>query len=104
MSFCASNRTRVLFPIIAAFFFLSSIDIAVAQTGGGTRTVCPTTVSTNTDCGFIITIGPGGSISGAAVPNANPYDGSDDALVGVVNNSGLPYTGSFSITASYGGC
>ncbi|HZL57612.1 MAG TPA: putative Ig domain-containing protein, partial [Bryobacteraceae bacterium] len=102
MSFCASNRIRVLVPIIAAFCFLSSIDIAVAQTGGGTRAVCPTTFSTNTDCGYIITIGPRGSISGAAVPNANPYDGSDDALVGVINNSGLPYTGSFTITASYG--
>jgi len=77
----------------------SCFSLCQAQTGPST-TICPTTVSTNTDCGFIITIGPGGTITGAAVPNAQPYDGSDDTLVGVVNNSGKTYTGSIIISAS----
>lgn len=65
--------------------------------------VCPTTANTNTDCGYIITIGAGGVITGAPVAGANPYDGSDDALVGVVNNSGASYTGSFTLTGSGNG-
>lgn len=65
--------------------------------------VCPTTTNTNSDCGFVITIGAGGAISGAAVTGAAPYDGSDDALVGVVNSSGSVYTGSFTLTGSGNG-
>ena len=66
-------------------------------------TVCPTTANTNTDCGYIITIGPGGVLSGAPVPNANPYDGSDDALIGVINNSGSTYNGSITLIGSGNG-
>jgi uncharacterized protein (TIGR03437 family) len=85
---------------LALLIFLTScFSICQAQTGPST-TVCPTTSNTNTDCGFIITIGPNGAITGAPVPNAQPYDGGDDTLVGVINNSGKPYTGSFTITAS----
>ena len=62
--------------------------------------VCPSTSDTNTDCGFIVTINPGGTISTAAVPGANPYDGNDDALVGIVNNSGAVFNGSFSLSGS----
>lgn len=65
--------------------------------------VCPTTFNTNTDCGFIITIGAGGVLTGSPVAGANPYDGSDDALVGVVNNSGATFTGSFTLTGSGNG-
>lgn len=65
--------------------------------------VCPTTANTNTDCGYIITIGPGGVLTGSPVAGANPYDGSDDALIGVVNNSGATYTGSFTLTGSGNG-
>ncbi len=64
--------------------------------------ICPTTSNTNTDCGFILTIGPSG-ITGAAVPGANPYDGSDDALLGIVNNSGSAFTGSITLSGSGNG-
>ena len=47
---------------------------------------CPT-IGTVTTCNVVITAGPGGTFS-TAVPNAHPYDGSDDNLVGVINNSG----------------
>lgn len=60
--------------------------------GPAAAAICPTTGSTNTDCGFILTVNPDGSVTGAAVPGANPYDGSDDALLGVVNNSASTFT------------
>lgn len=62
-------------------------------------TICPTTSFTNTDCGFVLTIGAGGAVTGAAVAGANAYDGSDDALVGVVNNSGTTFTGAIHLTS-----
>ncbi|HEV2645110.1 MAG TPA: PEP-CTERM sorting domain-containing protein [Acidobacteriaceae bacterium] len=62
--------------------------------------ICPVTASTNSDCGYIITIGAGGAITGSSVAGANPYDGSDDALVGVINNSGAAYNGSFTLSGS----
>ena len=65
--------------------------------------VCPNTSNTNSDCGFIITIGAGNVITGAVVPGAAPYDGSDDALVGVVNNSGALFTGTISFSGSGNG-
>ena len=57
------------------------------QTHVAQAAVCPSTANTNTDCGFIVTIQPDGSQTGSLVTGANPYDGADDALVGVINNS-----------------
>lgn len=53
--------------------------------------LCPTTSSTNSDCGFILTVNPDGTVTGALVAGANPYDGSDDALVGIINNSATAF-------------
>jgi PEP-CTERM motif len=52
-------------------------------------TECPAT-GLNTGCQFLLTIGPGGTVSVAMDPNApnnQPYDASEDALIGVLNNS-----------------
>ncbi len=65
--------------------------------------ICPTTSNTNTDCGYILTIGAGNTITGAAVPGAAPYDGGDDALVGVINNSGATFTGTISLSGTGNG-
>lgn len=65
--------------------------------------ICPTTASTNSDCSYILTIGAGGTVTGSPVAGANPYDGSDDSLVGVVNNSGSTYMGSISLSGSGNG-
>ena len=54
-------------------------------------TQCPPT-GDNTGCQFLITIGAGGAVTVAAdptAPNNAPYDGSDDTLVGIQNNSNL---------------
>jgi hypothetical protein len=60
---------------------------------------CPA-AGLNTGCQFLITINSGGSLSVAQdtnAPNNGPYDGSEDTMVGVVNNSGGPVS---SITLS----
>lgn len=50
-------------------------------------TQCPH-VGLNNSCGGLITINPDGSISFAIDATQGPYDGADDALIGVVNRSG----------------
>ena len=45
---------------------------------------------------------PGGSFS-TAVPNPNPYDGSDDNLVGIINNSGSTITSLSFVGSGIGG-
>lgn len=47
-------------------------------------------------CNTIITFNADGSVT-TTVPNPNPFDGGDDTLVGVVNNSSNPIS-SFSLT------
>ncbi|MEO8737626.1 MAG: hypothetical protein ABI380_13945, partial [Edaphobacter sp.] len=83
------------------FVFAATAIFAVNSAWGAS--ICPTTSSTNTDCGFVITIGVGDVITGAAVAGANPYDGADDALIGVVNNSGTVFNGSFTLSGSGNG-
>jgi hypothetical protein len=88
--FSKMKKLLILLAIVAA-----SLPLSAA--------VCPTTPNTNTDCGYILTIGPGGVISGAPVAGANPYDGADDALIGIVNKSGATFTGSISLSGSGNG-
>ena len=77
--------------------------LSLGLAGHAWAAICPTTVNTNTDCGYILTIGPGGVVTGAAVAGANPYDGSDDALIGVINNSGSVFSGSIHLSGSGNG-
>src|SRR5437868_6552962 len=79
---------------------------AVASTatfaGGSANAVpCPT-VAAVTTCNVVITAGPGGTFS-TAVPNMNPYDGSDDNLVGIINNSGSTITSLSFVGSGTGG-
>ena len=62
--------------------------------------VCPTTANTNSDCGYVITIGANGAITGSVVPGAAPYDGSDDSLIGVINDSSAIFSGSINLTGN----
>lgn len=51
---------------------------------------CPA-FGTAPGCNAIITVNPGGTFSVAGVPaNGTNYDGSDDALFGIINNSSSP--------------
>ena len=87
-----SNLMRLALVVGVTLFLSASYASAT--------NVCPTTAYTNTDCGFVLTIGPGGTVTGVFVAGASPYDGSDDALVGVVNNSGATFTGSIHLSGS----
>ncbi len=76
------------------------ITLFLSASYASATNVCPTTANTNTDCGFVLTIGPGGTVTGVFVAGANPYDGSDDALVGVINNSGATFTGTIHLSGT----
>jgi hypothetical protein len=68
--------------------------------GSASAVPCPT-INGVTACNVVITAGLGGSFS-TNIVNPNPYDGSDDVLVGVVNNSGATIT-SLNFTGSGNG-
>src|SRR4051812_37246377 len=81
------------------WYLLASTVLAAGGLGGGSANAVPCpTISAVTTCNVVITAGPGGVFS-TAVPNPNPYDGSDDNLVGIINNSGHTIT-SLSFTGS----
>lgn len=74
--------------------FVTILGLALAGMGAlwvgpAAAAICPTTSNTNGDCGFVITVQPTGAITGAAISGANPYDGDDDALIGIVNDSSM---------------
>jgi MBG domain (YGX type) len=81
---------------------VSAANLCAAQAGDACS--APTTghgalpVGSATGCGVIITITATGATISSPI-NGNPYDGDDDTLVGVVNNSGQ-YLTSITLTAS----
>lgn len=90
---------------VAALAFVAVPAHATVVSGGNS---CPqagsssvgaaytSSVATSGTCNIVITFNADGSI-GTAIANPNPYDGSDDQLVGVVNNTSHSIT-SFSIS------
>lgn len=85
-------------------FLIALIVLTVSFTGHAWGvSICPVTINTNSDCAFVLTIGVGGTVTGVAIPGANPYDGNDDTLVGVINNSGAVYNGSIALSGSGNG-
>ena len=67
--------------------------------------VCPAigTLGTATDCNVEIFYGAGGTVD-TLTNNITPYDGSDDNIVGIINNSGATISQlSFSGSSSAGG-
>ena len=87
-----------------ALKMICALAVLAICSGGSAyaSSICPTTGNTNSDCGFVITIGTSG-VTGTAVPGANPYDGNDDALVGIVNNTGKIYSGPIHLAGSGNG-
>jgi hypothetical protein len=89
-SFFSTEDRLKKFLLMLAIFALGSGILGAAPL----FTQCPPT-GLNTGCQFLITIGPGGTVSIAMdplFPNNGPYDGDDDTLVGVFNNSSLTIT------------
>lgn len=77
---------------VALVLVAAAFSTAASAVPGPLFPQCPA-VGANTGCQLLITINPGGGFTVAADPNApnnGPYDGVEDTLVGVVNNSGVP--------------
>ena len=77
---------------VAATLFAGSGLLAPDAIAG----ICPH-VGGEVDCGAVLSVGPGNVITifnvngqnyGLGTIDTTPYDGSDDALVGIINNSG----------------
>ncbi len=49
---------------------------------------CPA-IGADTSCGILVVFNPGGTVSVYLDSSQGPYDGSEDTLVGVLNNSGV---------------
>lgn len=84
-------------------YLIAGAILSVGAVAGGSANSAPCpNINGVTTCNVIITAGPGGSFVTTA-PNLNPYDGSDDALVGIVNNSGHTITSLSFIGSGNGG-
>jgi hypothetical protein len=83
-------------------YLMASALVSAATLAGGLANAAPCpNIHGVTTCNVVITAGPGGSFV-TTVPNPNPYDGSDDNLVGIINNSGSTIS-SLSFIGSNGG-
>ena len=85
------KKNRALNVLVATLFAASGLLSTNATAG-----ICPT-VGGETDCGLVLSYGAGGGVAtfntngqnyGLGTIDTNPYDGSDDALVGIINNTG----------------
>ena len=81
---------------IPALLLAGTATAALAFASGGAHAapspqngVCPAigTLGSATDCNVELFYGAGGSVD-ALTNNMTPYDGSDDNIVGIINNSG----------------
>jgi len=78
---------RVAFAGVLATGTALALPALTGAASAATPTgVCPA-VGHATDCGVLITIGATGSVTIQNEGNGNPYDGHDDTLIGVVNDS-----------------
>lgn len=53
---------------------------------------CPA-IGLSSSCSILITINPNGSLTFKSDPSVQPFDGEEDVLVGVFNNSGASVFG-----------
>jgi hypothetical protein len=86
-------KSRVLSRALAALTFAAGVGapVLLATPAWASFSQCPA-IGLDTGCAVLITINPGGSITSTADPSQGPYDGSDDTLVGVQNNSSSTLT------------
>ncbi len=71
---------KILYAAASLALALSASGVALAAP------VCPA-FGAATDCNILLTVNPDGSLTASAGASPGTYDGSDDVLVGIVNNS-----------------
>ncbi len=81
------KTTSVAFRIPAVTWVAAALCTIGINTRSALAGTCPA-AGRDTDCGILITISPTGAT--AVTTGQGPYDGNDDTLVGVVNNSNTP--------------
>ena len=96
-------KQEVMMRILIVFALVLAAIGSVLPGHAMAAPICPTTSNTNSDCGIIVSLNADGTIAVNQVANAAPYDGNDDALVGVINNTGTVYTRSFVLSGSGNG-
>ena len=95
------NIVKLAVALAAVVFganYVSAATTAICPGVDATNNFSHAPDSTGTGCNVVITIAANGGISTAVVDVA-PYDGSEDTLVGVINNSSTPVT-TLNITGS----
>ena len=69
-------------------YIAAAMALGLLAPGVSQAALCPA-FGVATDCNIVLTIGPGGTLSTAAGASTQPtYDGSEDVIIGVINNSG----------------
>src|SRR5579859_2318572 len=86
-------RNRLVVPTAVTLFSLNPMTsappvVAAANSPAPPFTECPA-LGLDTSCGILIVINPDGSTSVLSDSAQRPYDGADDTLIGVLNNSSL---------------
>lgn len=93
--------------VVAAGFAIGTVDVTQAQAN-----VCPVITDTNgfgaSDCNVLLTINANGSVTATNPSGTSTYDGSDDAMIGILNNTSTTLNhfliqGSSSFGGSFGG-
>jgi hypothetical protein len=78
---------KPIFSVFAAGILLVLFNLPSFAGATPPFTQCPA-VGADTSCAVLITINSGGGLSFATDPSQGPFDGIEDTLVGVWNNSG----------------
>lgn len=86
--------------LLAVSMLPGHIPSASAATPTPPFNQCPP-VGANTGCHFLIVINPGGSLTVLEDTTQGPYDGSEDTLIGVVNQSGAAVPKIRVVTSSF---
>src|SRR3954471_21976775 len=84
------RKLLLAFVVMVAATALWAIP-AMGATPAPPFTQCPA-VGLDTSCGVLIVVNPGGGLTFLTDPTQQPYDGVEDTLIGVQNNSGAPVT------------
>ena len=80
--------TTLAATTIALAFMPGAVGIGLAATPTAPFTQCPA-IGADTSCGLLLVINPDGTVTALNDPGQGPYDGVEDTLIGVQNNSAV---------------